>query len=87
MSGSSVSISMSLRHCPQSGVTIPECSCRRCCRALVRRYAPVPPEPTPEQLARRLSSQPLLTLDEYAKRHGISPDTVRKQAKEREVQI
>jgi hypothetical protein len=26
--------------CPQSGLALPECSCRRCCRELVRHYAP-----------------------------------------------
>ena len=87
MSGSSVSISMTLRHCPQTGVTIPECSCRRCCRALVRRYASAPAEPSAEQLVGRLAAQPILTLEQYARLHGISPAAVREQAAEREVRI
>jgi hypothetical protein len=88
MSGPSVSISVAPpRHCRHTGVTIPECCCRGCCRALVRRYAPALPEPTPEQLADRLLAQPILTLEQYARCHGLSLETVRRQAKEREVQI
>jgi hypothetical protein len=78
MSASTVSASMALRLCPQTGVTIPECSCRRCCRALVRRYAPALLDRKSAGLARRHAAQPLLTLEQYAKRHGISPGTARK---------
>jgi hypothetical protein len=87
MSATSVSISMTPRRCPQTGVTIPECSCRSCCRALVSRYAPALCDPEPADPARRLAAQPLLTLGQYGKRHGISPEAVRKQAAEREVRV
>lgn len=73
--------------CPITGLAIPECCCRRCCERLLRRYEPALPDPTPDDLARRLAREPILTLEEYAKRHRISPDTARKQAREREVRI
>jgi hypothetical protein len=28
------------QQCPHTGLSIPECCCRRCCEALLRRYAP-----------------------------------------------
>jgi hypothetical protein len=31
---------MSKRHCPHTGVSLPECCCRHCCLGLLRRYAP-----------------------------------------------
>ena len=31
---------MSRHRCPHTGLSLPECCCRRCCRDLVRRYAP-----------------------------------------------
>jgi hypothetical protein len=30
------------RRCPNTGLSVPECSCRRCCVELLRRYAPEP---------------------------------------------
>lgn len=41
MSAASVLGSMAEpRRCKHTGLTIPECCCRRCCEALLRRYAP-----------------------------------------------
>jgi hypothetical protein len=28
------------RRCPNTGLAVPECSCRRCCVELLRRHAP-----------------------------------------------
>jgi hypothetical protein len=38
---------VSVACCPVTGLDIPECSCRACCRRLIERYAPgVAPPPS-----------------------------------------
>jgi hypothetical protein len=68
-------------------VTIPECSCRRCCRALVRRYAPPSADPDAVDLAQRLAGAAIVSIEDYAAAHGLTVETVRKQAAEREVTV
>lgn len=48
MSGSFVLQAMTnVRRCPRTGLAIPECSCRACCRRLLRCQALQPPRPAP----------------------------------------
>jgi hypothetical protein len=37
--------------CPHAGLLIPECSCRQCCRAIVRFTAPQDAKPFPANAA------------------------------------
>ncbi len=34
------SVKPKIKLCPQTGISLPECGCRRCCADLLRRYAP-----------------------------------------------
>lgn len=60
MSAAPVLGTMAKRRCAHTGLSIPECCCRHCCEAQLRRYAPwllrSPPvapisDPVPYQLA------------------------------------
>lgn len=70
-------------HCPHTGLTIPECSCRECCRALVRHFAP--------ELAREPLAPPpgvgLCTAAEYARTRGLSVAQLRSHARSLEVAL
>lgn len=71
--------------CPVTGLEIPECSCRRCCLALVRRFAPQliaspTADPSPGQ-----PLPPVSPVEAYASAHGVSVSALRQQARERHV--
>jgi hypothetical protein len=65
--------------CPYTGLTIPECCCRRCCEEQLRRYAPWllrrEPEPT----------SALWTLSDFAAQQGVSTVQLHEQASRREI--
>jgi hypothetical protein len=60
------------RLCEQTGLSIPECCCRECCRALLWRYAPALLDPGPLDLPCPTANPPIQTVESYANAHGVS---------------
>jgi hypothetical protein len=75
---------MGIVHCPHTGLTIPECSCRECCRVLVHRYAPKLLEA--RQTGLNLQA-PIIPLQRYAQGVGLSVDRLKEEAARREVLV
>ncbi|MGH2950927.1 MAG: hypothetical protein ACRDKX_02650 [Solirubrobacterales bacterium] len=44
--------------CPDTGLAVPECSCRRCLEAMVREFSPLRGEIKVTRLARRRPGEP-----------------------------
>lgn len=74
-----------MRRCAHTGLTIPECSCPRCHAEQLRRYAPALSQLTPQPPAGLLGGGPLLTIEDYANRHGISPQLIHRRAQREEI--
>lgn len=75
------------RLCEHTGVSVPECSCRECCRALVWRYAPALVDPGPLDLPCPIVIPAIQTVESYAKTHGISEAELRHRSSQIEVQV
>jgi hypothetical protein len=75
------------RLCQHTGVSIPECCCRECCRALMWHYAPALVDPGPLDLPCPIVIPAIQTVESYAKAHGISDAELRHRASEIEVQV
>lgn len=75
------------RVCSHTGVSLPECCCRECCRALMWHYAPALVDPGPLDFPCPIVIPAIQTLESYATAHGISEDEVRLRASQLEVQV
>lgn len=75
------------RVCSHTGVSLPECCCRECCRALMWRYAPALVDPGPLDLPCPIVIPAIQTVESYANAQGISEDEVRRRASQIEVQV
>ena len=73
------------RHCMQTGLSIPECSCRPCCEVLLCRQVPKHPplsiEPPPSP------ADAICLASEFAERLGISLAELHERARSREVEL
>jgi hypothetical protein len=88
MSSSRVLRWMSNAHvCGHTGVSVPECSCRECCRALVWLYAPALVDPSRLELPCPVVSPAIQTVESYTNAQGISEDEVWRRASQIEVQV
>lgn len=86
MSAASVLSPMSgLGHCPYTGLTIPECSCPPCTRALLQCYAPAPP-PSAARV-RGSASATICTVEDYAGLRGLSVAQLHRCSRSQEVRI
>jgi hypothetical protein len=75
------------RFCEQTGVSIPECCCRECCRSLLWRYAPALVDPGPLDLPCPIASPAIQTAESYANAHGISEDELWLRSSQIEVEV
>jgi hypothetical protein len=75
------------RLCEHTGVSIPECCCGECCRALLWRYAPALVDPGPLDLPCPIASPAIQTVESYANSHGISRAELRRRALQLEVRV
>jgi hypothetical protein len=75
------------RLCHHSGISIPECSCWECCRALLWRYAPAFLDFGPLDLPCGVTVPATQTVESYASAHGISEDELWLRASQIEVQV
>lgn len=75
------------RRCEQTGLSIPECCCRRCCEAQLRRYAPDLLRPSPLSEAQRPGecSPALWTTSDFATQLGLSTAQLAERAYASEV--
>ncbi len=84
MSSTSVLSPMSpLRRCSETGLTVPECSCRVCCRAQLRRFAPQLAQASP----RRTTAFAVYGVEEYARTEGITVLELKRRARIAEVRL
>jgi hypothetical protein len=65
------------RQCEQTGLSIPECCCRHCCEAQLRRYAPQLGCPSPAgqagpPAAAGAPSGPIWAVGDFAAQLGIT---------------
>jgi hypothetical protein len=75
------------RRCPQTGLSIPECCCTECCRALLGRYAPALLDPGPLDASCSVPTPVLCTVERYAEIHGISVAELRRRSSQIEMQV
>jgi hypothetical protein len=75
------------RVCEHTDVSIPECSCRECCRALVSCFAPALLDDGPLDHACGVSIPAIRTVEQYADIHGISVGEVRRRSRRLEVSV
>jgi hypothetical protein len=75
------------RLCDQTGVSIPECCCRECCRGLLWRYAPALVDRGPLDLPCPIVNPAIQTVESYTNAHGISEDELWLRSSQIEVQI
>jgi len=73
------------RICEHTGVSLPECSCRECCRALVSCFAPALVEHGRLDLPCGMSIPAIRTVEQYAGLHGISVAEARDRSSRLEV--
>jgi hypothetical protein len=73
-------------HCSRTGVSIPECSCRECCRSLLAIYAPALLDLGP--LEQPCAIPPAIeTVEQHAERRGISVAHLHRRAAQLEVKV
>jgi hypothetical protein len=78
MSAAPVLLAMrAARHCPHTGLSIPECSCRRCCEDLLPSWGP--------KLSRSIPSGALTTACDFAERMGVTVTELREFVRRQEV--
>ena len=75
------------RHCPHTGLSIPEWSCRACCRELLQRYAPALLNPGPLEQPCCIPSPAIRTAEDYASAHGITVAELRHRSSRLEVRV
>lgn len=73
--------------CPHTGLSIPECCCTECCRALLSRYAPALLDPGPLEASCCVRIPAICTVERYAEIHGISVAELRRRSSQIEVQV
>jgi hypothetical protein len=74
-------------HCPHTGVSLPECSCRECCRALVARYAPALLDQGPLDVPCCTPTPLICTIESFAELHGIPVAELRRRSTLLEVEV
>ena len=88
MSVWSVLRAMGDRHlCEHTGLSIPECCCRECCRALLCRYAPALVDHGPLDLPCPTAIPAIQAVESYATAHGISEEELWRRSSQIEVQV
>jgi hypothetical protein len=75
------------RVCAHTGVSLPECCCRECCRALMWHYAPALVDAGPLDSPCPIVIPAIQSVESYANAHGISENQVRLRASQLEVQV
>lgn len=88
MSADAVLPAMTLpRRCSHTGLSIPECSCHECTRALLSRYAPALLDQGPLDLSCCVRIPVVCTVERYAEIHGISVAELKCRSSQLEVQV
>jgi hypothetical protein len=75
------------RLCEHTGVSIPECCCRECCRSLLWRYAPALVDQGPLDLPCAIPTAAIQTVEGYANAHGVSEVELWRRSSQLEVRI